>query len=133
MGLLEVRRGILSASGTTRLSRSLPIGLAMEMIITGRRYKAQDCYRMGLANAVVPQKDLLPTAIAWADEIVTECAPIATRVAKEHVFRTLHMPVRDALQYQSLMGARLRMLSPEDTVEGPRAFAEKRKPAWQGR
>lgn len=133
MGLLEVRRGILSISGTTRLSRAIPIGLAMEMILTGRRYKAQDCYRMGLANAVVPLKDLIPTAVAWAEEIVTECAPIATRVAKEHVYRTLTMPVRDALQYQALMGMRLRQLSPEDSVEGPRAFAEKRKPVWQGR
>jgi enoyl-CoA hydratase/carnithine racemase len=133
MGLLEPRRGILSISGTTRLSRALPIGLAMEMILTGRRYKAQECYRMGLANAVVPLKDLMPTAIAWANEIVTEAAPIATRIAKEHVSRTLHLPVREALQYQTMMGARLRTLSPEDTVEGPKAFTEKRKPVWKGR
>lgn len=54
MGLLEVRRGLLSISGTTRLSKAIPLGLAMEMILTGRRYKAADCYRVGLANAVVP-------------------------------------------------------------------------------
>ena len=46
MGLLEPRRGLLSISGTTRMSRAVPIGLAMEIIITGRRYKAADCYRM---------------------------------------------------------------------------------------
>jgi crotonobetainyl-CoA hydratase len=133
MGLLEPRRGLLSISGTTRMSRAIPIGLAMEVIITGRRYKAADCYRMGLVSAVVPLSELRQTAIAWADEIVRECSPIATRVAKEHVYRTLHLPTREALQYQSLMSNRLRQLSPHDSVEGPRAFTEKRKPQWQAR
>ena len=133
MGLLEPRRGLLSISGTTRMSRAIPIGLAMELILTGRRYKAEDCYRMGLVSQVVPLADLMSTAVAMAEEIVRECSPIATRVAKEHVTRTLHLPLREALQYQSLNSSRLRQLSPHDTVEGPRAFTEKRKPTWEGR
>ena len=132
MGLLEPRRGLLSISGTTRMSRSIPIGLAMELIITGRRYKAADCYRMGLVSQVVPQAELMDTAVAMATEIVTECSPMATRVAKEHIMRTLHLPTREALQVQSLNSNRLRMLSPKDTAEGPRAFVEKRKPQWVG-
>ena len=133
MGLLEPRRGLLSISGTTRMSRSIPLGFAMELILTGRRYKAPDCYRMGLVSQVVPLAELMPTAIAMAEEIVRECSPIATRVAKEHVMRTLHLPVREALQIQAMNSTRLRALSPHDTVEGPRAFTEKRKPTWQGR
>ncbi len=132
MGLLEPRRGLLSISGTTRMSRAIPIGLAMELIITGRRYKAADCYRMGLVSQVVPQAELMDTAVAMATEIVTECSPIATRVAKEHITRTLHLPTREALQIQSLNSTRLRQLSPKDTAEGPRAFVEKRKPQWVG-
>jgi enoyl-CoA hydratase/carnithine racemase len=133
MGLLEPRRGLLSISGTTRMSRAVPIGLAMEIIITGRRYKAADCYRMGLVSQVVPLADLMKTAVDMAEEIVRECSPMATRIAKEHVTRTLNLPTREALQYQSMMSNRLRQLSPHDTVEGPRAFTEKRKPAWEGR
>jgi enoyl-CoA hydratase/carnithine racemase len=133
MGLLEPRRGLLSISGTTRMSRSIPLGLAMELIITGRRYKADDCYRMGLVSQVVPQADLLKTAIDMADEIVRECSPIATRVAKEHIARTLHLSTREALQIQSLNSGRLRQLSPHDTAEGPRAFVEKRKPQFEAR
>ena len=114
------------------MSRAIPIGLAMELIITGRRYKAPDCYRMGLVSQVVPQAELMDTAVAMATEIVTECSPIATRVAKEHITRTLHLPTREALQIQSLNSNRLRMLSPKDTAEGPRAFVEKRKPQWVG-
>ena len=74
----------------------------------------------------------LPSALLVATEIVTECSPIATRVAKEHIARTLHLPVREALQVQSLNSTRLRQLSPKDTAEGPRAFVEKRKPQWVG-
>ena len=133
MGLLEPRRGLLSISGTTRMSRAIPIGLAMELIITGRRYKAADCYRMGLVSQVVPQADLLKTAMDMADEIVRECSPIATRVAKEHIARTLHLSTREALQIQSLNSGRLRQLSPHDTAEGPRAFVEKRKPQFEAR
>jgi crotonobetainyl-CoA hydratase len=133
MGLLEPRRGLLSISGTTRMSRAIPIGLAMELIITGRRYKAADCYRMGLVSQVVPLADLMKTATDMADEIVRECSPIATRIAKEHVYRTLHLPTREALQYQSMMSNRLRQLSPHDTAEGPRAFVEKRKPQFLAR
>jgi enoyl-CoA hydratase/carnithine racemase len=133
MGLLEPRRGLLSISGTTRMSRAIPIGLAMELIITGRRYKSADCYRMGLVSQVVPLADLISTATDMAKEIVLECSPMATRIAKEHVMRTLHLPTREALQFQSMMSNRLRQLSPHDTAEGPRAFTEKRKPTWEGR
>jgi len=133
LGLPEPRRGSMSISGVTRLSHFLPRTLAMEMILTARRYKAADCYRMGLVNAVVSLAELMPTAIAWAEEIVRENAPMSNRMAKELVYRTEHMPVRDALQIQSLFSERLRHLAPMDYAEGPKAFTEKRKPHFVGR
>ncbi len=133
VGMLEARRGSLSTSCITRLVRTIPLGLAMEMMLTARRYSAQEAYRMGLVSKVVPREELMPTAVAWADEIVTECAPMSTRFTKELVARTLHMPVRDALQFQFLFNQRLRTLAPEDALEGPRAFTERRKPQWKCR
>jgi len=75
----------------------------------------------------------MPTAYAWAEEIVRENAPMSNRMAKELVYRTEHLPVRDALQIQSLFSERLRHLAPMDYVEGPKAFTEKRKPQSVGR
>jgi enoyl-CoA hydratase/carnithine racemase len=133
MGMLEPRRGSMSVSLVTRLTRTIPLGYAMEMMLTARRYSAQDAYRMGLVSQVVPREQLMPTAIAWASEIATECAPMSVRMTKELVARTLHMPVRDALQFQSLWSLRLRSIAPEDALEGAQAFTERRKPNWKGR
>jgi enoyl-CoA hydratase/carnithine racemase len=133
IGLPEPRRGSMSISGVTRLSHYLPYTLAMELILTARRYKAAELFRMGLINKVVPLPELMPTAIAWAEEIVTENAPMSNRMAKEFVYRSMHLPIREALQMQSLFSERLRQLAANDYAEGARAFAEKRKPQFQGR
>ena len=131
LGMLEPRRGLLSISLVTRLVRTIPQAWAMEMMLTARRYSAEECLRRGLVNAVVPQDQLLDTAKSWANEIATECAPLSTRMIKEFVARTAHLPERDALQFQSLFSQRLRAIAPEDSTEGPRAFAEKRKAIWK--
>jgi crotonobetainyl-CoA hydratase len=133
IGLPEPRRGSMSVSGVTRIAHYLPYTLAMEMILTARRFKAAELYRMGLVNKVVPLAELMPTAIAWAEEMVTENAPMSNRMQKELVYRSIHLPVREALQMQSLFSERLRTLAGGDYAEGAKAFAEKRKPQFQGR
>jgi E-phenylitaconyl-CoA hydratase len=130
-GLTEVRWAIMpGAGGTQRLPRAVPLARAMEMILMAQTVDAQEALRMGLVNTVVPLAELMPTARAWA-ETICERGPLAVRAAKEAVLRGLTMPIADGLRVEALLSATLR--GTEDAVEGPKAFAEKRKPNFKAR
>jgi enoyl-CoA hydratase/carnithine racemase len=130
-GLTEVRWAIMpGAGGTQRLPRAVPLAKAMEMILMAQQITADEAYRIGLVNAVVPLPDLMPTAIRWA-ETLCERGPLAVRAAKEAVLRGLTMPLADGLRLEALLSSTLR--GTEDAIEGPKAFAEKRKPEFKGR
>ena len=101
----------------------------MGLLLTGRLISAQEAYRMGLVNEVVPAAELMAAAERWANEIL-ECSPLCVQLTKEAALSGLSLPLADAMkQDQPLLE---RLLSAEDFVEGPRAFAEKRKPRWTG-
>jgi crotonobetainyl-CoA hydratase len=130
-GLPEPTVGLMAgAGGVHRLPRSIPYHLAMGMILTGRRVSAQEAYRMGIVNEVVPFNDLMPAAMRWAQQIL-ECAPLSVRASKEAAVVGLSLPLQDAMT-RTYSGVKA-MYESEDFKEGPRAFAEKRKPQWKGR
>ncbi|MFC1593069.1 enoyl-CoA hydratase/isomerase family protein [Candidatus Omnitrophota bacterium] len=131
-GQPEVRIGVLPAGGATwRLPRTIPWCKAAEMIFTGRIIDAQEAYRLGLVNKVVPAEQLMPTAKAWAEEICQASSPLAVRAAKEAMVRGTAMSEEEngRLEY-SLFGY---LLDTEDLAEGRTAFIEKRKPDWKGK
>ena len=130
-GLTEVRWAIMpGAGGTQRLPRAVPLAKAMEMILMAQPITAEEAYRIGLVNKVVPLPELMPTAMAWA-ETLCERGPLAVRAAKEAVLRGLAMPLPDGLRLEAFLSNTLR--GTEDAVEGPKAFAEKRKPSFKAR
>jgi enoyl-CoA hydratase/carnithine racemase len=130
-GLPEPRVGLMAgAGGVHRLPRQIPYHIAMGMILTARRISARDAERYGLVNEVVPAAELMSAARRWAGEIL-ECAPLSIRASKEAAVRGLAMPLDEALVHR-FEGAD-RMHRSQDFVEGPRAFAEKRKPKWTAR
>jgi crotonobetainyl-CoA hydratase len=129
--LPEPRVGLIAgAGGVHRLPQQIPLKLAMGMMLTGKQITAQEAYRFGLVNEVVPAAELLATAERWANEIL-ECSPLSVRLTKEAALSGLTYTVDEALQHDQPLLQRL--LASEDFVEGPKAFAEKRKPHWTGR
>ncbi|MBI2831409.1 MAG: enoyl-CoA hydratase/isomerase family protein [Chloroflexi bacterium] len=131
LGLPEVARGLIpAAGGTQRIPRLIPFGLALEMLMTGDFINAQEAYRVCLVNRVVPADQLLPSALALADKI-NQNGPLAVRAVKEAAYRGMQMPLAEGLYMEALMLGRVRQS--EDAWEGPRAFAEKRKPLFKGR
>jgi enoyl-CoA hydratase/carnithine racemase len=130
-GLPEVRRGILpGAGGTQRLPRALPLGIAMEMILTGAAIDAQAALRWGLVSHVVPGAELLDTAFGLARSIAAN-GPLAVRAARDAVLQGLTLPLNEALRLEQFHAEPLRVT--EDAQEGIRAFVEKRAPNFHGR
>jgi E-phenylitaconyl-CoA hydratase len=130
-GLGEVKLGLLpGGGGTQRLPRSISLCNALWMLYTGERIDAQEAYRMGLVNRVVPLPDLMTTAESMAEKIL-EAGPLAVRAIKQASIKGLSMPLEDGLRLEQNLFRMLRIT--EDSMEGTRAFAEKRKPIWKAR
>lgn len=130
-GLGEAKIGLLpGGGGTQRLTRAMPLGDALWMLYTGERIDAAEAYRTGLVNRVVPLSELLPTAEAMARKIL-EAGPLAVRAIKQAAIKGLSMPLQDGLRLESNLFRLLAMT--EDSIEGTRAFAEKRAPEWKAR
>ena len=126
----EVVYGVPVSIGTLWLPRRVPFGLAMEMLLTGDRIDAEEAYRIGLVNKVVPLGELMPTAERVGKRIC-ENAPLAVWATKEHAIRATEMPLEQGRRLGRLL--LVSVLGSEDAKEGPVAFTEKRKPVYKGR
>jgi enoyl-CoA hydratase/carnithine racemase len=129
MGITEARWSLLPPFATV-LPKLIPMAAALELVLTAQPITAQRAYEIGFVNKVVPKERLMDEAKELARQIIDN-APLSIRYFKELAYRGLDMsePALAALTrhlYDQL-------LRTEDSKEGPRAFAEKRKPRWQGR
>jgi enoyl-CoA hydratase/carnithine racemase len=130
-GLPEPRVGLIAgAGGIHRLARQIPLKQAMGMLLTGRLVSAQEGHRLGFVNEVVRAAELMAAAERWASEIL-ECSPLLLQLTKEAVKDGLGVSVEDAMA-RDWVERIPRLLTSSDYVEGPMAFAEKRKPVWTG-
>jgi len=130
-GTPEVTLGLVPGwGGTQRLPRMLPWCKAAELLLMGRPIDAQEAYRIGLVNKVVPQEQVMPVAKEWA-EAICQAGPLAVRAAKEAMIRGSSMPLEDGLQLESSLFNRI--MDTEDYAEGVAAFNEKRKPVYKAK
>ena len=131
LGLAEVKWAIIpGAGGTQRLPRAIPLARAMEMILTGDPITADEAYQLGLVNRVVSADSLMAEARSLAETLLAR-GPLALRAAKQAVLEGASLSFDQGLALELDLFSKV--MRTEDAAEGPRAFAEKRAPKFQGR
>ncbi|MBB3459389.1 enoyl-CoA hydratase/carnithine racemase [Rhizobium sp. BK313] len=128
LGLPEAKRGMGAHFSTIMLPRVIPRAIAMEMLYRGDYISAEEAYRCGLVNRVVPVGEALNAALELATAIAKN-APITIRRMKETAVKSSGLPLAAALRLDEGLNPYLS----EDRKEGARAYVEKREPRWQGR
>lgn len=130
VGLSEVRRGIMPGGGGARLlPKRIPLHIAKEWLFTGRIIEASEAERAGLFNRVVAVDEVMPVALALAEEIANN-APIGVRGVKK-VADCYTLPADDAFKLE--MDMYEQVIHTADRLEGILAFNEKRQPKFVGR
>jgi enoyl-CoA hydratase len=131
LGQPEINLGLIPGyAGTQRLARLVGRGRALELLLTGDPVGADDAFRLGLVNRVVPPADLLTESKRVAAALATKPV-LSVRYILDAVHKGLEMPLPQAQVYEAtLFGL---VFSSDDMREGTRAFLEKRKPEFKGR
>ena len=130
-GLGEIKIGVLPmGGGTVRLPRLVGIAKAKEMILLGEIIDAQEAYKIGLVNKIVPLESLITECEELANALASRPA-VAVRVGKSCIDIGMNMSRFDALEYEVKSVATL--WNTEDRTEGMNAFVERRQPVFKGR
>ncbi len=126
----EVSIGVPTIVGAIRLPQRVGWANAMELLLTGQPIDAERAKDAGLVWRITDSDDLMDNARAWATTL-TEAAPLAQRATKEVAWRSRELGWTEAVRF----GETMRMVAgaTDDAKEGRRAWAEKRKPTWEGR
>jgi enoyl-CoA hydratase len=128
-GLPEVKRGLFPAGTGYLLGTRIPLGIALEMALTGESIDADRAYALGLVNAVVPPADVLDAAIGYAERIAAN-GPLGVSAMKELLRIGVTDPERAAKRLREVQPA---IFGSEDAKEGALAFVERRTPVFRGR
>jgi crotonobetainyl-CoA hydratase len=129
-GLFEPKRGIMAGYATKHLARCIGLSAANYILLTADRIEPQQALKWGIVTEVLEPERLLPRAEEIASMIV-ENAPLSIEGTKAQILEWRLHKADEARRLGDWVGKVVR--TSEDSIEGPRAFAEKRDPVWQGR
>ena len=129
-GLFEVKRGIMAAYAVQHITRLMPYGAVMQMLLTADRMNVEDAHRYGFVNEIHEPEDLMPRAVELA-KIIAGNAPGAGQGAKSMAAFWRRHGMQEAEKLNEWVTRAV--FGSEDAREGPLAFAEKREPIWKGR
>jgi len=131
IALQEVELGLVpDVGGTSRLVRTVGIPMAKEIIMTARRLDARRAYEIGLVNEIVPEEQLMPTAVKWVEQL-KGCAPLAVGLAKKIIDRGAHLDKLSLMELEAY--AQSSLLTTADVREGITAKLQKRPPEFKGK
>ena len=130
-GVSEARWGLFPLGGSAvRLTRQIPYTVAADLLLTGRHITAAEALSIGLIGHVVPDGQALPKALEIAEAIAAN-GPVAVRAILRVIRETEGMAENEAFALEAKVG--MAVFASEDAKEGPRAFAEKRRPEFRDR
>ncbi|SEP19494.1 Enoyl-CoA hydratase/carnithine racemase [Trujillonella endophytica] len=127
LAIPQVRRGMLGDGGSHwTVAHAASRAVAADVLLTGRTFLGDEAVRLGLASASLPADEVLPKALAVAQDIADNCAPLSLAMSKRLLWADVSLPEvvdRETRYHRVVMGS-------ADSREGPRAWVERRPPRW---
>ena len=130
-GLPEPRWSLMPAYGLHHLTRMMPLGDALKIMLTGERISSEDALRSGLIQEVVEDREEVMAACLRIAEQIKSCAPLAVQAIKEIAYTGKSMSPENSHRFSKALSAKVS--ASEDAQEGPLAFTERRSPQWKMR